>query len=155
MLKVTPERPLILPPVYFIATAAMMGLVARYLPIGPTLAPPASYIVGIVMIVAGIGVMLAGVAAFGRAHTPLVPFDQATALVTSGIFRMTRNPMYLGMVITLLGMAFLVGDAGAFLLAAAFFLVIQYRFVRIEEVYMEQLFGGEYLDYKKRVRRWI
>lgn len=76
-------------------------------------------------------------------------------LVTGGFFRYTRNPMYLGMVLLILGAAMLYGTAGALLPAPFFAWIIQRNFIRAEERFMEAAFGEEYLAYKKSVRRWL
>jgi protein-S-isoprenylcysteine O-methyltransferase Ste14 len=76
-------------------------------------------------------------------------------LVTSGWYRITRNPMYLGMVVVLCGVALMAGSVGAWLPLPAFIAVIHYRFIRGEERFLEEIFGQPYRDYRARVRRWI
>ncbi|MGD8385312.1 MAG: isoprenylcysteine carboxylmethyltransferase family protein, partial [Lysobacterales bacterium] len=85
----------------------------------------------------------------------LVPFSPATTLVTGGLYRYTRNPMYLGMTLMLLGMALLLGSVTALAPVAGFARVIHKRFVLPEEAFLEKAFGQAYLDYKLRVRRWL
>ena len=84
-----------------------------------------------------------------------MPFDEATTLVTGGSYRFTRNPMYLGMVLILLGAALGRGSLGAFLPIPAFVWVIRRQFVLPEERFLEEAFGDAYRAYKQRVRRWI
>jgi protein-S-isoprenylcysteine O-methyltransferase Ste14 len=93
--------------------------------------------------------------AFRRAGTPLVPFEPSTALVTGGWFRMTRNPMYLGLTLILFGVALIDGTLGAFLPLPVFVAILHFRFVRGEEKFLEGIFGEDYLRYRLRVRRWI
>jgi hypothetical protein len=76
-------------------------------------------------------------------------------LVTSGIYRYTRNPMYLGTTAFLLGMAIMLGSITALLPVPLFMLVIEYRFIRPEELFLETLFGEDYRAYRERVRRWL
>jgi len=90
-----------------------------------------------------------------KADTGLLPFEEATVLVTGGIFRFTRNPMYLGMFLMMFGAAFLMGSIGALIPLLIFVLIIRYNFVAGEERFMEAAFGQQYLDYKSKVRRWI
>ena len=105
----------------------------------------------------GGGVALAGVLAFRRARTtvnPLAP-QRASALVTSGIYRVTRNPMYLGMLIVLAGWAVWLGNAAAWLglpLSVALLTVLQ---IRPEERILAERFGEDFKRYAARVRRWI
>jgi protein-S-isoprenylcysteine O-methyltransferase Ste14 len=84
-----------------------------------------------------------------------VPFTQSTALVTGGIYRWTRNPMYLGMMSGLIGLAVLLGTLSAFLPIPLFVWQIRRKFVLPEEAFLEGIFGGRYLEYKARVRRWL
>ena len=92
---------------------------------------------------------------FKQAGTGLEPFDAATVLVTTGFYRVTRNPMYLGMFLMLLGVAFLMGSIGALLPVSIFILIIRNNFVLGEERFMQATFGQQYLQYKSEVRRWF
>jgi protein-S-isoprenylcysteine O-methyltransferase Ste14 len=108
-----------------------------------------------VLIIAGILMSAAGASSFRKAGTPVIPFETSTALVLGGLYRFTRNPMYLGMTIALLGAAVLFGTLGAFLPLPLFVWVIQTRFIAGEERFLEEIFGQQYLAYKRRVRRWL
>jgi len=92
---------------------------------------------------------------FKMVETGLEPFDEATVLVTGGFYRVTRNPMYMGMFLMLLGVALLCGNIGALFPIPVFVLVIRNNFVLGEERFMEAAFGQQYLDYKSNVRRWV
>lgn len=92
---------------------------------------------------------------FEKKGTPRNPFKKPTSLVVEGPFHFTRNPMYAGLTLTLLGIAVSVGTIPVFLAPIAFFFTISILFVPYEEKRMTRLFGKEYLQYKKRVRRWI
>jgi len=92
---------------------------------------------------------------FDLAETPVKPFSESTVVVESGLFRLSRNPMYLAMNIGLTGFAIAIGDGLPFLIAPAFFMVITTQFIQHEERLMEARFGQAYLEYKARVRRWI
>ena len=144
----------VVPPIYLLLSLISMTLLHYYLPIAQVTARPYSD-AGAVLIV--IGMAMAGVSAvsFNRAGTPVVPFQPSTALVTGGFYRFTRNPMYLGMVLLLLGVAVLFGTLGAFLPIPVFALIIQEWFIRGEERFLEEIFGEQYVAFRKRVRRWI
>ena len=75
--------------------------------------------------------------------------------MTSGPFRFTRNPMYLGMLIWLTGLAVLLGSLMAFLFPILLFLLANSLIIPLEERLMEETFGESFLDYKRRVRRWL
>lgn len=92
---------------------------------------------------------------FRKANTPLIPFHEMTFQVETGPYRITRNPMYLGMVLIQLGVIIILGNPLGLIPLAIFVWTIQTKFIEGEERYMEELFGEKYLNYKKRVRRWI
>lgn len=144
----------IVPPVWVLLTLLASVALHRWLPLWQLVRARWTY-VGAVLIV--LGVVLGGpaVLAFRRAQTPLVPFERSTALVTSGPFRFTRNPMYSGMVLMLLGVATLLGSLGAYLPIPLFVWIIQKNFIEGEERFLTELFGEQYLAYQRRVRRWI
>ena len=144
----------VIPPVYLFATLLLMWLTHRYIPIFQYVYEPVTYL-GIIAVL--FGITMAGISAgmFKRAGTGLEPFDEATVLVTSGFYRVSRNPMYMGMFLMLLGVAFLMGSIGALLPILIFILIIRNNFVLGEERFMQATFGQQYLQYKSEVRRWI
>jgi protein-S-isoprenylcysteine O-methyltransferase Ste14 len=144
----------IIPPVYFFAALLMMWALHRWWPGMIFLTAPKSYI-GIAWIVFGVAINLWSARAFTKVGTPLIPFERSTALVISGLYRHTRNPMYLGMVLILVGVWLLLGSLTAGLPILAFVCVIEFNFIRGEERFLEEIFGQKYLDYKTRVRRWV
>ncbi len=144
----------IIPPVYLLITLALMWLLQSYLPLYQFIQPPVAYI-GIIAVFCGIMISAVSALRFKRAGTGIEPFDEATVLVTAGWYRYTRNPMYLGMFLMLLGVAFMLGGIGALLPVPLFILMIRNNFVLGEERFMEAAFGQQYLDYKSEVRRWI
>ncbi len=110
---------------------------------------------GSLAIVAGVGIMLSAVGLFRRAGTDPKPWKTATALVTDGVYRWTRNPMYLGMVLTYAGIAIWLDSLVTLLLLIPLTIVIQKEVIEREEAYMAAKFGERYLAYKAQVRRWI
>ena len=103
------------------------------------------------------GITMAAISAgmFRLADTGIEPFEKATTLVTAGFYRYTRNPMYMGMFMMLLGVGFLLGSTGALLPVPLFILIIRNHFVLGEERFLEAAFGQHYLQYKSEVRRWL
>ena len=139
---------------YLLIAVLLMSGLNYFTPLRTILAAPITYL-GIGLIILGFLIVIWPAASFGRAGTPIKPFEESTYLVTDGMYRVTRNPMYLGMVVVLLGVAVLFGTASPFLLVPVFGWIIQTKFVAFEEVLMEETFGDEYIEYKKRVRRWL
>ena len=131
-----------------------MGVLDRWVPVVQLVTGPVRWVAAVPIL---LGLVLAGSAAraFGRAGTPVVPFEPSTALVTTGWYRYTRNPMYLGMSLLLSGIALALGSLTAFLPVPLFVLIVQTRFIRAEERFLEGIFGTEYTAYKARVRRWL
>jgi len=125
-----------------------------WLPLYAFIEPPQAY-AGLVAVLFGIMVSATSSGLFKKAGTAVEPFSEARVLVTDGLYRLSRNPMYLGMFIMLLGFAFMMGRLGALLPLPLFVLIIRQRFVIAEESFLEATFGQTYLDYKSRVRRWL
>ena len=90
-----------------------------------------------------------------KADTTFKPFEESTAMLTDGVFRIGRHPMYLGMVLILLGVSILLGSLSSLIVIAVFAVIMERVFIIVEERMMEQIFGGQYIDYKKQVRKWI
>lgn len=114
-----------------------------------------SPVVGTIVLCLGFAVMTWGWALFRTRKATICPTEPTTVLVFDGPYRFSRNPMYLGISLILLGIAFCVGPAPFYLVPLAFFITINATFVPYEEKKLESAFGQEYLDYKKRVRRWL
>lgn len=109
---------------------------------------------GLILLV-GFGVMFWAWKLFHIRGNPVCPFEETTHFIQNGPYRFTRNPMYLGMTMILTGIAFFAGTPPAFLAPVAFFLTVHTAFIPYEEKKMEAAFGKAYLDYKRRVRRWL
>lgn len=125
-----------------------------YLPVYQYTQEPVAY-AGVLAVLLGIIMAAISAAMFKRAGTGIEPFDEATILVSGGFYRYSRNPMYLGMFLMLIGVAFLMGSLGAVLPVLIFVAIIRNNFVLGEERFLEASFGQHYLDYKSTVRRWL
>ena len=139
---------------YLLISFVLMWFLDSYLPVYVYLQSPWTYL-GILPVVAGVAIAMVAVGRFKRAQTGIVPFDEATTLVTKGLYQYTRNPMYLGMFMILSGLAFMLGSISPLLPLGLFMLVIRYNFVAGEERFLEDAFGQDYLDFKTKVRRWL
>jgi protein-S-isoprenylcysteine O-methyltransferase Ste14 len=144
------------PPAVALAVALLMWSIARATPFAGW-AITGRAVVAVMLATAGACISLMAVISFRRARTTVNPLRPGTAstLVTGGIYRHTRNPMYLGLSIILLGWAVYLANAPALLLLPGFVLYI-YRFQIVpEERTLAALFGAEYQAYRTRVRRWL
>jgi len=92
---------------------------------------------------------------FKKNKTTVKPYKSPTELITSGPFRISRHPMYLGMMLILLGAAIVSGTLIAFVFPIVFIVLIELFFIPFEEKNLERIFGKKFLDYKKSVRRWL
>jgi protein-S-isoprenylcysteine O-methyltransferase Ste14 len=110
---------------------------------------------GLLLIVGGPGITLWHARLFQRRQTNIKTFDTPDRLVTEGLFRISRNPMYLGFNLTLLGAALLLGSASPFAVVLVFLLISDRWYIAHEERIMANTFGKDYQDYCKRVRRWL
>lgn len=114
------------------------------------------YMAGTALLIVGILVgPICGAGLFHRLQTAIIPVKPASCLVTSGIYRWTRNPMYLGMALIYAGIAILFDSLLALLLLVAVVAIIQIYVISREEAYLERAFGDQYRTYRTRVRRWI
>lgn len=144
------------PPVVALVVAFAMWVVSRLTPIVEVGATVRSA-VAIVIALAGISLAAAGITAFRRARTTLNPHkpDTASALVTGGIYRVTRNPMYLGLALVLVGWASFLGAPWALLGPVVFVACITRLQIVPEERVLQSAFGEAYAAYRARVRRWL
>lgn len=112
--------------------------------------------VAIVIAIAGFLIALWGRLTFASAGAEIRPASRVNStLVTGGPFRFTRNPMYLGIVILMIGLSLLIGTVAVFIADAVFLLWANFVSIPYEEEKMERQFGDGYRAYKRRVRRWI
>jgi len=148
------SKPKIYPLAWLLLAVLAIYVLDRFLPIADLIPAPWHW-AGLIFMLPGILILLHSGASFVRAKTGLLPFSEATTLVTSGLFRFTRNPMYLGMVLFLLGLAVFLGSLSALIPVAVYAWIIDRQFIRNEELFLQEIFGEEYLAYMRRVRRWI
>ena len=111
----------------------------------------------VLVFIAGVVIVIVGGYQFRKASTTVNPLqlEKSSQLVTNGIYRFSRNPMYVGFLLILLAWTLFLGSAIAFLLLPVFLALITKVQILPEESMLEEIFGEEYINYKKRVRRWI
>jgi protein-S-isoprenylcysteine O-methyltransferase Ste14 len=110
---------------------------------------------GIVLLIAGIYIAASTKKLFKKTQTPMNPEANPVKLHTSGIFRYTRNPMYLGIVVGLTGIALITGNPVNLGFPITYLFLMNKFFIPIEERNLERAYGDQYLAYKDHVRRWI
>jgi len=111
--------------------------------------------VGGALAVVGLMISFSAVGLFLKQRTAIIPYKPARHLVTSGIYRWTRNPMYLGLAVTYVGIAAFLDNLASLVVLPLVLLTIQRQVIAPEEAYLERAFGGEFAAYKRRVGRWI
>ena len=117
--------------------------------------PPLWNLLGIIPLVAGVAINLISDKAFRKANTTVRPFQESSALITDGAFRISRNPMYLGFVLILVGIAVLLGSLTPFLVIPAFATLLDRVYVAAEEQMLADRFGTEWEEFQRRRRRWL
>jgi protein-S-isoprenylcysteine O-methyltransferase Ste14 len=124
------------------------------IPVKIVIAKPYSYL-GAVLMLLGLALMAWASMLFRKAGTSFQLRGGGSVLVTSGPFRFSRNPMYLGMLIWLIGLAVLLGSLIVFLFPILFFLLANFLVIPLEEKDMERTLGERFIEYKRHVRRWL
>jgi protein-S-isoprenylcysteine O-methyltransferase Ste14 len=144
------------PPAIALLAACAMWLVSRSAPL-PGVPDDIAILAAGTLALAGVAIALAGVITFRQASTTVHPGkpQETSALVTSGVYRMSRNPMYLGLLLVLLGLAVLLSSAWSLAGPVAFVLYISRFQILPEERVLLAKFGEAYAGYKSRVRRWL
>ena len=143
------------PPLFFLS-ALLLGVVLddriRALPV---VATDKWRLIGLLGIVVGAALIRSGRRAMVAHGTNVNPTQPTTTIVESGPFRLTRNPLYVGLTLVYAGFALLLNTWWSLLLLIPVWFVMHHFVVRREEAYLEQKFGQTYLDYRHRVRRYL
>lgn len=145
---------LLLPPFVMLFTVVVMILLNQYAPLLRLWETHVCWI-GIPLIILGLAIAQWHARHFRRVGTNINTFRDPDILTTGGLFRFSRNPMYLGFLITLSGVSVVLGSAAPALAVLGFGLLTNYWYIPIEERAMLRKFGDEYLAYKRKVRRWL
>ena len=151
-----PDRPdvITLPPLILAATIALGAVLNFFWPaslLPSALAAP----LGILITLGAIALGISATREMFAANTPLDVRKPSTEIVTSGVFRKSRNPIYLAMLLLCAGVAFLANSLWILVLVLPLAIILQKGVIEPEESYLEKKFGDKYLRYKVKVRRWI
>lgn len=139
------------PPVWLAGFAALGGICAWAFPV----ALPYGRIVGGGLVIVALVLMASAVVQMMFARTTVIPGRDPARMVTTGLFRLSRNPIYLADALLLSGLYLYWGALVAMPLVALFMQVLTKRFIVPEEARLRQIFGAEFNAYKNRTRRWI
>ena len=152
-----PDRPNTIhwPPILYVGVLAGAWVLHRFWPLPAVLPEPWRSALGLPLLTAGLIVGAAALLRFRAERTSYDPTAPARALATGGIYRFTRNPMYLGALAAFLGLGLWLANTWlvAFVLPAAF--ALQALAIAREEAYLDRRFGEAYRDYRRQVRRWL
>lgn len=143
-----------MPPTYFIILLLLSIGLHFVFPIMKLISSPYNYL-GILIIIFGIILNLWTDSLFKKEQTTVKPHEIPIFFISSGPFEISRHPMYLGMALILFGTTIFLGSLITFIFPIIFIMIIEKAFIPIEEKNLEKKFGNKYIDYKKRVRKWI
>jgi protein-S-isoprenylcysteine O-methyltransferase Ste14 len=146
--------PMVHPPIVALMFIVIAYFLGRFVPL-PLIAPMILRNVGLLMTFIGFLLGIAAFVEFRKAHTTLDPHGSAKQLVTSGIYRFTRNPIYLGFLLMVIGLPLNSGLYWGIVLAPFYAFMIHRLIIQHEEAYLQRKFGKAYTGYTSRVRRWL
>jgi len=144
----------LLPPAYFFSAIAFALLAHFLFPLG-ILIPFGWRFAGLLPVAAGIALNIAADRQFKRCGTTVKPLQRSSVLVIDGVFRLSRNPMYLGMVLIVSGVALFEGSVTPWIAVVALAVLLDRIFILREEKMLNETFGAAFEEYRRRVRRWL
>lgn len=142
------------PPLIFLGGLLIGGLISWFYPF-VFLPYVVGYILGGILVVVGLVIIFIARAKMAKAETNIEPWKPTTAILDDGIYKVSRNPVYVAMVFIYLGVVFLFNWLWILPPLVLVLFVMHYGVILREEKYLEQKFGGDYLNYKEKVRRWL
>lgn len=147
------QRMVTFPPFYFFSVIGLSIAFYFLLPEFNWVAFPYN-LIGIILFIGGSYLLNASSGLFNQKQTTFY-LEEPSVFVMSGFYKISRNPMYLGALVLIMGLAILLGNLLSLLTPLLFFIFINYLCIPPEEKIMQQTFGQDYLDYKQSVRRWL
>ena len=142
------------PPLIYLGGLAVGFVLEALLP-GGSLPAGVRWVLGGLALVGGLALQTFFITAFARKGTAVEPWKPTTAIVTSGPYRLTRNPAYFGMALIYVGIALLADAPWALVPLPLVLAIVDRGVIAREERYLERKFGDEYVSYKRTVRRWV
>ncbi|HYF70322.1 MAG TPA: isoprenylcysteine carboxylmethyltransferase family protein [Ohtaekwangia sp.] len=144
----------IIPPFLFLFCISLMVILDWVLPSAEIFRSPIHYF-GIVVVIMGLSMTIVVGKHFKKMETEIHTFKSPEKLVTGGLFKFSRNPIYLGFALSLIGVWIILGSILSVLGVILFVVVTNFWYIPYEEKMMRKKFGAAYEEYKSRVRRWI
>lgn len=143
-----------MPPTYMLIAMVAMIIVNFLFPVAIIIPSPWN-LLGIIPLALGVIINVIADRIFHETNTTVKPFEQSSALITGGVYRISRNPMYLGFVLILIGIAILMRSLAPYGVIPVFLVVMEIIFIRTEEQMLAAKFGTDWIEYKKTTRRWL
>jgi len=144
----------LLPPIYLLFYFLLALVLHNFLPIKQIITGDYENI-GWIFIGLGIFINIWAFIYFRKFHTTIKPYSKSDNLIDRGPFKFSRNPIYLGYILVLIGVVINLGSVATIVTPIGLFITINVIFISYEEKELDEEFGEEYIKYKKRVRRWI
>ncbi len=139
------------PPVILLASIVLQLILLFSFPISVDL----SSLLGLILILSGISLVFVSFRFMRKMKTTFIPDGTPEVLISSGPFKFSRNPIYLGMLTVLVGVAFLMSSLSAIIIAFVFGIIINFTWIAHEEKKLHELFSEDWENYSSKVRRWI
>ena len=139
------------PPVILLASIVLQIILLFSFPISVDL----SSLLGLILILSGISLVFVSFRFMRKMKTTFIPDGTPEVLISSGPFKFSRNPIYLGMLTILVGIAFLMSSLSAIIIAFVFGIIINFTWIAHEEKKLHELFSEDWENYSSKVRRWI
>lgn len=142
------------PPTHFYTYLIIAVVFHFLLPVKQIIFMPYIFL-GFIPVIAGVILNLWADSLFKKLNTTVKPDQRPSVLIDYGPFKISRNPMYLGMTLMLIGAGIILGSITSFIGAIFFIAAMEYYFIPEEEKAMQETFGDEYVKYKDKVKRWL
>ena len=142
-------------PTTYLLIAMIVMIAIHFLFPAALIIPPLWNLLGLIPLIAGVAINLMADQAFHKASTTVKPFEESSVLVTDGVFRMSRNPMYLGFILVLIGLAVLLRSLSPYAVILLFAIWIQQTFIVVEERMLAARFSAQWQRYRQNTRRWL
>ena len=139
------------PPVILLASIVLQIILLFFFPISVDL----SSLLGLILVLSGISLVFVSFRFMRKMKTTFIPDGTPEVLISSGPFKFSRNPIYLGMLTILVGVAFLMSSLSAIIIAFVFGIIINFTWIAHEEKKLHELFSEDWENYSSKVRRWI